>query len=63
MYKNKEGPVVLKSEVKSTLAKGNRSNASRPDQIVMEIVSAKDDFRIDILTEIINEIYDSSGIP
>lgn len=41
----------------------NKNNAAAPDGIVIEILSALDDFRIYKIIEIIIEIYDSGNIP
>lgn len=40
----------------------NRNKAAKPDEIVIEMLLALDDFRINKITEILNEIYDSGEI-
>lgn len=59
IHKNIEKwPRILKSEVRSTLAKINKNKVSESDGIVIETLSALDAFGIDKITEIVNEIYD-----
>lgn len=41
----------------------NKNNAAGTDVIVIERLSASDNFGIDKITEVINEIYDSGIIP
>lgn len=41
----------------------SRNKTAGPDEIVIEMLSALDDFRIDKNTEIIKEIYDTGEIP
>ena len=61
--KNIEGPRILKSEVSAAVAHTKRNKAAGPDGIVVEMIEALEDFGINTLTEIINEIYDSGSIP
>ena len=61
--KNIEGPRILKSEVSAAVAHTKRNKAAGPDGIVVEMIEALEDFGINKLTEIINEIYDSGSIP
>ena len=61
--KNVEGPRILKAEVTAAIAYMKRNKAAGPDGIVVEMIEALEGFRIDTMTEIINEIYDSGTIP
>ena len=61
--KNIEGPRILKAEVTAVIAHTKRNKAAGPDGIVVEMIEALEDFGIDTMTEIINEIYDSGTIP
>lgn len=58
MHKNMERPVVL---IRTPLAK-MEDKAAEPDQVVIEVVIALDDFDIVKVTEMINEIYNSGEI-
>lgn len=53
--------VILKFRISSTLAKMNRNKSAGPDRIVIEILSAYDDFRINVITRN-NEICNSGEI-
>lgn len=47
----------------STGHKLNRKKAAGPGGIVIEMLEALDDFGIDMITDIIHEIYNKDGIP
>ena len=53
----------MKEQVKGTLHKMKRNKAAGPDGVVMEIIVALEDFGINKLTEILNEVYYSGEIP
>lgn len=54
-------PRIFKSELRPVLSEMKRNKAAGPDEIVKEILSASDDFRIDKVTKLINgEIEDLS---
>ena len=63
LLKNMDGPKILKSEVKSSLHKLTRKKAAGPDEVVAEMLISLEDYGIDKLTNIINEIYDTGVIP
>ncbi|MCH9665805.1 MAG: hypothetical protein K0U41_08180 [Gammaproteobacteria bacterium] len=63
IHKNLDGPNILKSEVRAALAKMKRNKAAGPDEIVTEMITALEEFGIEKLTEVVNEIYDSGEIP
>ena len=49
---------VLESKATAAIAYTKRNNSLGPDGIVVEMIEALEDFGIDTMTEIINEIYD-----
>lgn len=57
-----EGPEILKFEVIAALIKKKTIKAAGPDGIVIEMLSALNNFNSDKITEIINEIYNSVDI-
>ena len=61
--KNMEGPEILRSEVRAAIAKMKRNKTAGPDKIVIEMVTALEDFGIEKVTEVINEIYNTGEIP
>ena len=61
--KNIEGPRILISEVSAAVAHTKRNKAASLDGIVVEMIEALEDFGINALTVIINEICDSGNIP
>ena len=61
--KSMEGPEIMKEEVRATLRKMKRNKAAGPDGVVIEMILALEDFGIDKLTEILNEVYNSGEIP
>ena len=61
--KNIEGPRILRAEVTAAIAHTKRNKAAGPYGIVVEMMEALEDFGIDTMKEIINEIYDSGTIP
>ena len=63
ILKNMDGPKILKSEVKSSLYKLKSNKAAGPDEVVTEMLIALEDYGIDKLTDIVNEIYDTGVIP
>ena len=63
IWKSMEGPEILTSEVRAALQKLKKNKAAGPDDIVTEMIVALEDFGIEKLTEILNEVYDSGEIP
>lgn len=51
-----ERPIILESEVKSTLTKMKRKKAAGSNENVIEILTVLDNLVIDTVTEEINEI-------
>ena len=58
-----EGPEILKSEVRAALQKMKRKKAAGPDEVIMEMIDALEDFGIEKLTKVLNVVYDSGEIP
>uniref|UniRef100_A0A3P8SQG9 Reverse transcriptase domain-containing protein n=1 Tax=Amphiprion percula TaxID=161767 RepID=A0A3P8SQG9_AMPPE len=61
--KSIDGPKILKSEVRAAMHKMKKNKAAGPDGITVEQLTALDEFGIDKVTEIMNQIYDSGEIP
>lgn len=57
-----EGLEILESEVRSALAKRTRNKVAGSEGIAIEISAAMEDFCIDKIVQIINEIYNSDDI-
>jgi len=58
-----EGPKILTSEVRGALQTMKRNKAAGPDEVVTEMIVVLEDFGIEKLTEVLNEVYDSGQIP
>lgn len=57
--KSQNGPVMLKYEVRAALANMKRTKVEGRNDIVTELLTVLDNFRIAKVTKVINEIYDS----
>ena len=57
-----EGPKVLKDEVRFAIKKMKRNKACGPDNIFAELLQATEEFSVDIITEIANDMYNSDNI-
>ena len=55
-----DGPKILKSEIREALKRMKKNKAAGPDEIHL---TALEEFGIDRVTEIVNEIHDSGEIP
>ena len=58
-----EGPKILKSEVQEAIRKIRRNKAAGPDGIVVEMIDALQEYGVDILTNVINKIYEDGKFP
>ena len=56
-------PKILKEEVRAALEKMTKNKTAGPDEIVIEMLTALEEFGIEKLTDLVNEIYDSGDIP
>ena len=61
--KNIDGPKILQSEIRAAVSRMKGNKARGPDGIVIEMIKALDDFGIEKLTIMANEIYDTGKIP
>ena len=61
--KNIDGPKILQSEIRAAVSRMKGNKARGPDGIVIEMIKALDDFGIEKLTIMTNEIYDTGKIP
>ena len=57
-----DGPKILKEEVRAALEKMKKNKAAGPDAIVIEMLTSLTEFGIEKLTDLVNEIYNSSDI-
>ena len=60
---NFEGPQILKDEIRSTIKQMKTGNALGPDGIATEMIEALEEFGVNILYDLLNEIYDTGIIP
>ncbi|XP_047469237.1 uncharacterized protein LOC125025306 [Penaeus chinensis] len=63
IHKNMEGLKILQSKIRSAVKKMKKNKAPGPDEIVIEMIDALEDFGIQRLTTITNIIYDTGEIP
>ena len=63
IHKNIEGLSILSFEVRAALKKMRNSRAPGPDGIMTEMIKAVDDFGIEKITKLADEIYENGKIP
>ena len=63
MPSNNEGPPILKSEVKEALKNSKNGKAAGEDGITTEMIRALEDFGVDTLTDMFNDMYETGHIP
>ena len=56
--KEVDGPKILKDEVRAALNKLKCNKSPGPNEIVADQMKCLDEFGLDKITEILNEIYD-----
>ncbi len=61
--KNIEGPEIMKAEVKHALNRMKHGKATGPDNIPAEAIESLEDLGIDMVTKLLNAIYDTGAIP
>ena len=61
--KNNEGPPILKSEVRNALNNSQSGKAAGEDGITLEMIRALEDFGVDTLTDMYNDMYSTGHIP
>ena len=63
LKKEIDGPPILKQEVAAAIKKMKAGKATGQDNIPVEIIVALEDLGIDVVTKLLNSIYDSGVIP
>ncbi|GFR75502.1 RNA-directed DNA polymerase from mobile element jockey-like [Elysia marginata] len=63
MKGNFAGPPILKDEVRTAIWKMKNGKATGPDNIAAEQIKALDEFDINKITELLDEIYETGEIP
>jgi len=58
-----DGPRIPKSEVRSAIRMMRKNKAAGPDGVVVEMIDALEDYGVDKLTKVINNIYDDGKFP
>ena len=61
--KDIDGPNILKDEVRFAIKHMKRNKACGPDNIFAELLHATEEFSVEKITEIANDIYNSGEIP
>ena len=57
------GPTILKDEIRSAIKQMKTGKALGPDEIATETIEAVEEFGVDILYDLLNEIYNTGIIP
>ena len=57
--KHFSGPPIMKDKIRAAIRKMNLGKATGPDSISLELL----DYGIDMITTLLNEIYDTDQIP
>ena len=60
---NNEGPPIMKSEVREALRKSQNGKAAGEDGITTEMLRALEEFGVDTLTDMYNDMYATGHIP
>ena len=63
MKQNFAGPPTMKNEIVAAMRKMKSGKATGPDSISVELLEALEDYGIDKITTLLNQIYDSGHIP
>ncbi|CAF1302854.1 unnamed protein product [Adineta ricciae] len=61
--KNIEGPTIMKDEVRKAIKSMKTNKATGPDGISVEMIQCLDEIGVDMMTKLINQIYDTGNIP
>ena len=62
MKKNSAGPPVMKDEVREAMRKMKKGKANGPDGLSIELIEALEEYGIEKVTTLLNEIYDTGQI-
>lgn len=60
---NFEGPPILQDEVRCAFSKMKHGKAPGPDKVTIEMLDALEDYGIELVTKLINSIYETGDIP
>src|SRR5438132_4939526 len=60
--KDMDGPEILKDQVRFAIKQMKHNKACGPDNIYAELLQATEEFSVDKITEIANDMYDSGNI-
>ena len=60
---NNEGPPILKSEVRRAIKNSQSGKAAGEDGITLEMIRALEEFGVDTLTDMFNDMYSTGHIP
>ncbi|GFR82666.1 hypothetical protein ElyMa_000632200 [Elysia marginata] len=63
MKRNFAGPPIMKDEVRAAIRKMKAGKATGPDGVAVEMIEALEEYGVEKLTSILNEIYDTGEIP
>ena len=63
MKKNFAGPPIMKDEVREAMRKMKTGEATGPDGLSIELIEALEEYGIEKVTTLLNEIYDTGQIP
>ena len=63
MKKNFAGPPIMKDEVREAMRKMKTGKATGPNGLSIELIEALEEFGIEKVTTLLNEIYDTGQIP
>ena len=63
IYTNFEGPPIMEEEVRFAIKKMKAGKASGPDNITIEMIEPLEDLGVTVLTELLNDIYNTGHIP
>ena len=63
MKKNFAGPPIMKDEVREAIRKMKTGKATGPDGLSIKLIEALEEYGIEKVTTLLNEIYDTGQIP
>ncbi|GFS21672.1 RNA-directed DNA polymerase from mobile element jockey-like [Elysia marginata] len=63
MKRNFAGPPIMKDEVRAAIRKMIADKATGPDGVAVEMIEALEEYGVEKLTSLLNEIYDTGEIP
>ncbi|GFS26516.1 LINE-1 retrotransposable element ORF2 protein [Elysia marginata] len=63
MKRNFAGLPIMKDEVRAAIRKMKAGKATGPDGVAVEMIEALEEYRVEKLTSLLNNIYDTGEIP